>query len=48
MNNRKRNLIVLAIAVLAGAFLVIGTQRSEALVVLRTGIQVCLGCIGIG
>ena len=47
MPKQMRNILALALIVLAAAFLLVGTQLGEALVVQRISTQVCLGCIGI-
>ena len=47
MAKQTRNLVALTLIILAGVFLVLGTQLGEALIVQRIGTQVCLGCIGI-
>lgn len=44
----KKNVIRVAVIVVAVAFVVIGVFRGEARAVCNRAIDICLSCIGIG
>ena len=48
MDNSKKNMVRIALITAAFAFILYGTARGEAGVVLQKAVNICFECIGLG
>ncbi|MFG6328170.1 MAG: hypothetical protein K1W06_01640 [Lachnospiraceae bacterium] len=48
MENKEKNIAGAVVLLAAGVFMLYGTRRGEAAVVLAKAVNICLECIGLG